>query len=142
MVGENRVSCLKYFPKGEKGGRIVEEMIKVIVAGGRDFSDYDLLKQTLNRLLMYKLPNVEIVCGKARGADTLGECYAKELGLPIAYFPADWDQFGKAAGYIRNKEMAKYADACVIFWDGQSKGSKHMYDLALKEGIPTRIVRY
>lgn len=117
-------------------------MYKVIVAGGRQFSNYELLKQSLNHALKEKLPNVEIVCGKARGADTLGEQYAKELGLPVKYFPADWNTHGRAAGYRRNKEMAIYSDACVVFWDGISKGSKHMIDLAKERELPTRIVHY
>lgn len=117
-------------------------MFKVIVAGGRDFNDYQKLERTLNCLLRDKLPDVEIVSGKARGADTLGEMYASTLGLPIKEFPADWDQFGKAAGYRRNKEMAEYADACVVFWNGSSKGSKHMIDLANKYGLPVRIIKY
>ena len=117
-------------------------MFKVIVAGGREFSDYTLLKQTLNHLLIHKLPNVEIVCGKASGADALGERYAKELGLSVAYFPADWTQHKKAAGPIRNREMATYADACVAFWDGTSRGTKNMIDEATKKGIPVRVIRY
>lgn len=117
-------------------------MYKVIVAGGRQFSNYELLKQSLTHVLKERLPNVEIVCGKARGADTLGEQYAKELGLPVKYFPADWNTHGRAAGYRRNKEMAIYSDACVVFWDGISKGSKYMIDLAKERELPTRIVHY
>lgn len=55
---------------------------------------------------------------------------------------ADWDIYGKSAGYIRNAEMAKYADACVVFWDGKSRGTKHMIDLAKKEGIGLKVVNY
>lgn len=117
-------------------------MFRVIVAGGREFSDYPLLKQTLNHLLIHQLPNVEIVCGKASGADTLGEQYAKELGLSVAYFPADWKTHKKAAGPIRNRKMARYANACVAFWDGKSPGTKNMIDEATKKGIPVRVIRY
>lgn len=117
-------------------------MYKVIVAGGRDFNDYERLEQVLNHLLKHKLPDVEIVSGKARGADTLGERYAHTLGLPVKAFPANWNAYGKSAGYRRNKEMAEYADACVVFWDGSSKGSKHMIDLALTHGLPTRVDSY
>lgn len=103
-------------------------MFKLIVAGGRDFNDYDLLKSKLDKLLSNKT-HVEIVSGKARGADSLGEKYAKEKGYKIKEFPADWGKYGRAAGYIRNKEMAEYADGCLCFWDGKSKGTKHMIDL-------------
>jgi len=116
-------------------------MFKVIVAGGREFNDYQLLKSKLDQLLQNKT-NVEIVCGKARGADTLGETYAKEMGHSVKEFPAQWNEFGKRAGYIRNEEMAKYADACVVFWDGQSKGTKHMIDSANKHKIEVRVIKY
>lgn len=116
-------------------------MFKVIVAGGREFNDYQLLKNKLDQLLQNK-NNVEIVCGKARGADTLGEAYAKEMGYSVKEFPAQWNEFGKRAGYIRNEEMAKYADACVAFWDGESKGTKHMIDLANKHKIEVRVIKY
>lgn len=117
-------------------------LFKVVVAGGRDFNDYELLKETLNHLLQKKLPDVEIVSGAARGADALGERYAKEYNLGLHKKPADWDRYGKSAGYRRNAEMAKYADAAVCFWDGKSKGTKHMIDLAEKEGLQLKIIKY
>lgn len=116
-------------------------MFKVIVAGGRDFADYDLLKSKLDNLLVDRHP-VEIVSGTARGADKLGEFYAKRTQLALALFPADWDLYGKSAGYRRNEEMADYADALVAFWDGKSRGTKHMIDLANKSGIQVRVVNY
>lgn len=72
----------------------------------------------------------------------MGEQYAKVKGYQIMYFPADWDTQGKKAGYIRNEQMVKNADALVAFWDGKSKGTKHMIDTAEKHGLPTRIIRY
>lgn len=118
-------------------------MFRVIVAGSRDFNDYELLKRKMiHYLSRYKPHEVEIVSGGARGADALGERFAKEKGCHLKVMKADWDLFGRSAGYIRNAEMAKYADACVVFWDGVSKGSKHMINLAEAEGIPVKIVRY
>lgn len=117
------------------------KMFKVIIAGGRDFNDYDLLSYKLNRILKNKT-DIQIVCGMARGADSLGERYAKENNYLIKEFPANWDKYGKAAGYIRNKEMAEYADACVCFWDSKSKGTKHMIDLATEQGLDLRIIPY
>ena len=76
----------------------------------------------------------------ARGADTLGEQYAKERGIPIRYFPADWQTLGKSAGYQRNVQMAQYADALVAFWDGRSKGTKHMIDTAQRFKLDIRVV--
>lgn len=88
------------------------------------------------------LTTVEIVSGGARGADSLGEKFAREHGCKIKRFIPDWDGLGKKAGFVRNWDMAKYADACVVFWDGKSKGTKHMIDLAKKEGLNLRVVEY
>lgn len=72
----------------------------------------------------------EVVSGTANGADTAGEQWAETVGLPVNQFPADWDEHGKAAGPIRNEEMAEYADKAVVLWDGESRGSEHMIETA------------
>lgn len=117
--------------------------IKIVIAGGRDFKDYKSLKK---RVLYYignmNMNDVTIVSGGANGADSLGERFAKEFGYNLKRFPADWDKHGKSAGFIRNAQMAKYADACIVFWDGKSRGTKHMIDLANKEKIKLRVVEY
>ena len=113
--------------------------MKVIIAGGRTFNDYDLLCQKCDKALSLQ-SEIEIVSGTANGADKLGERYAIEKGYPIKQFPADWDQFGKGAGYRRNEEMAKYADALIAFWDGKSKGTKHMIDLANRHKLKVKVV--
>jgi len=101
--------------------------MKVIIAGSRDFNDYGLLTYICNIEIK---PGDEIVSGRARGADALGEKYAIEHGYPKRLFPANWRKYGKSAGYRRNEEMAKYGDKLIVFWDGKSKGTKHMIDLA------------
>ena len=116
---------------------------KVIIAGGRDFNNYELLKSKCD----YYLSNLDeadvvIVSGAARGADKLGEQYAKERGYKIDSHPADWDKYGKSAGYRRNKEMVDIASAAICFWDGKSKGTKHTIDLCKEKGIPYKIVKY
>jgi len=115
--------------------------MKIIIAGSRNFNDYNLLKTSCDNLLT-QFTNIEIVSGTARGADKLGERYAREKGYDIKQFPANWDKHGKSAGYIRNDEMAQYADMLIAFWDGASKGTKHMIDLANKRGIKVEIVNY
>ena len=116
--------------------------MKVIIAGGREFSDYSLLSSVCDHMLQNYAPrDIEIVSGTANGADKLGERYAKENNCKIKQFPADWS-LGKQAGYIRNKQMAEYADCLIAFWDGKSKGTKHMIDLAEKQGLKVKIVRY
>ncbi len=86
----------------------------------------------------------EIVSAKAKGADTLGEEYAKNKKLPIAEFPPDWKRYRKVAGPIRNGEMAEYADMAIVFWNGNThqSGSKNMIDQSVKKGLPTFVVRY
>ena len=117
-------------------------MFKVIIAGTRNFNDYNLLKKKLDKILSNITDDIVIVSGKARGADTLGEKYAKEKGYQIAEFPADWEKFGRSAGYKRNVQMAEYADACVCFWDGRSPGTKHMIDIANQHKLQIRVVKY
>lgn len=106
-----------------------QKIWRIIVAGGREFKNYELLKRSLDNLLGNKT-NIIIVSGTCRGADRLGEKWAKERGLRIKRFPADWDGLGRKAGHIRNEEMARYSDALVAFWDGSSPGTKGMIELA------------
>jgi hypothetical protein len=114
--------------------------MKVIIAGGREFNDYNMLCKQCDFLLQSQ-KEIEIVSGTARGADQLGERYAKDRGYPIKQFPADWNK-GKSAGYIRNEEMAKYADALIAFWDGKSKGTGHMINLAKQYNLNIKIYNY
>ena len=75
----------------------------------------------------------------AKGADTIGEQYAHERGYTVERFPADWQQYGKAAGPIRNRQMVDNADALIVFWDGQSAGTRNMIMMAKKKGLAVRI---
>ena len=113
---------------------------KVIVAGSRSFNDYKLLKERLD----YYFSNVKpiIVCGEAKGADTLGKRYAEEKGYEIERHPALWDKHGKAAGPIRNLEMAENADALIAFWDGKSRGTQNMISIAKNKKMMNRVILY
>jgi len=115
--------------------------MKLIIAGGRDFSNYELLCEEVGRVIA-NFPQVEIVSGGARGADLLGEHYAIDNSIPVKRFPAEWDKYGKSAGFRRNSDMAQYADHCICFWDGKSKGTGHMIDLAKKAGLRLVVVSY
>ena len=77
----------------------------------------------------------EVVSGTCRGVDKLGETWAKLEGIKVTPFPADWKKYGSSAGPKRNEKMALYADALILIWDGKSKGSGHMKDLAEKHGL-------
>lgn len=116
-------------------------MNKVIIAGSRDFTDYTLLKTKCDNILS-NLTDVVIISGKARGADSLGEIYAKERGYSIEEYPADWNQFGRAAGHIRNEEMAKNATHLIAFWDGVSPGTKGMISLAKNYNLKIRVIKW
>lgn len=117
---------------------------KTIIAGGRDFMDYNLLKEKTDKILQEKkvTHKIVIISGCARGADTLGLRYASENAFDVEEYPADWNKYGKKAGYVRNVEMAENADALIAFWDGKSKGTKHMIDIATERNLPIRVIRY
>lgn len=114
---------------------------KVIIAGGREFDDYEQLCDMADHMLQNK-DNIEVVSGVARGADTLGEMYAKERGYALKQFPADWNKHGLGAGPIRNKQMADYGDALIAFWDGLSKGTKNMIEVARTNDLQVKVVIY
>jgi hypothetical protein len=115
--------------------------MKVIIAGSRNFDDYLMLKLTLDCMAEI-YDDIEIISGGARGADKLGEQWAKENSRKIHTFIPDWDGLGKSAGYRRNEDMAKFGDAAVCFWDGVSRGTEHMINLAKKHKLKLKVVRY
>lgn len=123
---------------------MAKEDFKVIIAGTRDFADYELLKEKCDAILSSKKMdyNIVIVSGTARGADRLGERYARERGYRIDRHPADWDRDGNSAGPIRNALMADNAHALIAFWDGRSRGTMNMIRTAKAKGLMVRIVDY
>jgi hypothetical protein len=116
-------------------------MFKVIVAGGRDFTDYHRMKKTLDHLFSNK-SEVIIISGMARGADNLGCKYGNEHHHHVIEIHAEWNSDGKRAGFLRNEKMLALADAVVCFWDGKSSGTKHMIDISKAKGIPVRVIKY
>ena len=122
----------------------VKPDFRVIIAGGRDFNDYSLLKAKCDKILASKgqTHNIVVITGAARGADSLGEQYARENGYAIDSRPADWNAHGKSAGFIRNVQMANSADALIAIWDGKSHGTKHMIDTAINKGLEVRTIIY
>jgi len=116
--------------------------MRVVIAGGRDFSNVALMANALSDLFQkHQHPSV-VVSGRAAGADSLGEMWANENGVPVKPFPANWKEHGKGAGFIRNKQMAEYADVLVAFWDGKSRGTKHMIETMQAMQKPVHIIRY
>jgi len=106
--------------------------MKVIIAGGRDITDPNLVLEAIDKSWF----NItEVVCGMARGVDTLGKEWAEAHGIPVKEFPANWSKFHRAAGPIRNAEMAKYADALIAIMKPGSKGTKSMVEIAHKHKL-------
>jgi hypothetical protein len=115
--------------------------MKLIIAGSREFTDYDYLVKVLKDSNLINSIE-EVVCGMARGADLLGKRFAEEHNIPVKEFPADWKLYGKRAGFVRNEQMAEYGTDTLIFWDGVSRGSKHMINISRKAGLPTYVINY
>lgn len=114
--------------------------MKVIIAGSRSIVDYAAVEGSMQHAVKAWGRISQIVSGTARGVDRLGEQWAAAHGIPVKRFPADWNKYGKQAGYIRNVEMADYADACLVVWDGDSRGSMHMYRIAETKGLAVLLV--
>lgn len=130
----------------DAANRLILDLIskyKVIIAGCRDFDDYELLKEKCDDFLQdEKKEDVIIISGHASGADALGERYAQERGFQLETYPADWKAHGRAAGSIRNARMASAANALIAFWDGKSRGTKNMIETATKHNLKVAVVRY
>ncbi len=117
-------------------------MIKrVVIAGCRDYNDYEEAKEYIDFCLsnIRKENDIIIISGCASGADAIGERYAKENGFKVEKYPADWETHGKSAGPIRNKQMAEVSDYVICFWDEKSRGTKSMIDFAKECGKPVKI---
>lgn len=121
-------------------------MFRLIIAGTRTFNDYAMLRAYCDMKLSLKIAEgeqIEIVSGACpTGADYLGEKYAAERGFSVRLFPADWQQYGRRAGAVRNRQMAQYGNALIVFWDGKSKGTKIMIDEARAAGIIVCVKTY
>lgn len=118
--------------------------MKVIVAGGRDFNNYSLLEKEVDRILT-GITDIEVVSGAARGADNLGAVYARQHGYAVRTFIADWELYGKSAGFARNGDMAAYAKGdgmLIAFWDGKSSGTRHMINIAKSTGLIVHVFNY
>lgn len=127
------------------------EELRIIIAGSRNFDDYEILKtEVVNIVKYFNRPRkyIKIISGGAKGADKLGEKFAEEYQMQVKRFIPDWDGLGRRAGVIRNDEMARYAVAdnskgmLIAFWDGESRGTMHMINLAKKHGLMVHIIKF
>ncbi len=106
--------------------------MKVIIAGGRDITDYELVLEAIRES---GFTPTKIVSGGARGVDALGERYARDHDLPYEIHQANWVDNGRAAGPIRNRLMASVSEGLIAIWDGKSRGTKNMIDEATKRNL-------
>lgn len=113
--------------------------MKAAIIGSRSFNNYDLVLETL---LEYENIITLIVSGGAKGADTLGERWAKEKNKEVLIFYPEWDKYGKSAGFRRNKDIIENSDIVFAFWDGVSKGTKSSIDLANKLNKELKIIKW
>ncbi len=124
--------------------------VKLIIAGGRNFTDYELMRQSIYQFMSdVDNDDITIISGNARGADKLGNKFAFEHPhIKLDIYPAWWrgengDQpYNKAAGYQRNVRMAENATNLIAFWDGKSRGTKHMINIATHFDLITKVIRY
>lgn len=141
-----------YISPFEVHQKLDKKTVGIIIAGGRDFTDYMLLKSKCNFYLSKLVQagyTIQIISGRAKGADDFGERYAKEMGYGIVSYPVKWiwkdgKCINKSAGYERNKKMAEdpIAYALIAFWDKRSRGTKHMIGLAKEHDLHVKIVNY
>lgn len=116
--------------------------MKVIIAGSRNvFPKPQEITEVMNIFSFkpYSETSLEIVCGLAKGADMEGKFWASDRDIPVKEFPANWQLYGTRAGILRNLEMARYADALVAFWNGKSRGTKHMIKAMLDLDKPVHV---
>jgi hypothetical protein len=112
--------------------------MKTIIAGSRSIQNIHFLLKAIEKI---DWEITEVVCGKARGADHLGELWANFMNIPVKEFPANWNKYGRSAGYKRNAEMAEYADAVIALWDGESRGTQHMINLANSNNLKVFVMK-
>lgn len=114
---------------------------RIVIAGCRNYSNYNLAKEFIETCISDMPPQTKIIIisGGCKGADTLGERFAKENGYEIEKYPAQWNKYGRAAGPKRNRIMAEKCDLVICFWDGKSKGTKSMIDCARELDKPVNI---
>lgn len=113
--------------------------MKLAIIGSRTFQNSSIIFKELDPI---KDKITLVVSGGAQGADILGEKWAKGNNIPTLIFPANWEKYGKRAGYIRNEDIIKNCDCCIAFWDGKSNGTKHSLSLCEKYDKPYKIISF
>lgn len=117
--------------------------MKLAIVGGRDFNDYNILTTWVDSIFYMQNTNLKfVVSGGAKGADSLAKKYTDEHIAEYIEYPAEWNKYGKSAGFIRNQTIVDNCDMVLAFWDGQSRGTADTIEKAKKAKKPTFIVYY
>lgn len=109
--------------------------MRVLVCGGRDFADIELLEKTLDDLHR-QYPFSVVIDGDARGADRMAGIWADSRKISRAIFPADWKTLGRAAGPIRNEQMLREGRPELVVAFPGGRGTAHMVRLSREAGVP------
>lgn len=115
--------------------------MRVIIAGSRSAVRYSDLIEAIAVAELVGIVPTTVISGTAHGADQLGERWAQEHHIPLEQYPADWRNYGKRAGILRNSQMAKKADALIALWDGMSTGTAHMIHVAQRRKLEVVVWR-
>lgn len=111
--------------------------MKVAIVGSRKFRNFDMVETYVNQL-----PKTDtIVSGGAIGVDLSAEMAAKKRGMNTIIYKAEWNRNGRGAGFMRNSLIVNECDRLVAFWDGESNGTKHSIDMAIKRGKTVEVIQ-
>lgn len=110
-----------------------EEPFKLMISGSRSIKNLKMIFDELEKIYAAH-PDIILISGGAKGVDSIAEEWGRFRKLPIEQHKPDWAKYGKGAGIVRNKEMVLAADFVLIFWDGESKGTKSVIDFCEKQG--------
>lgn len=109
--------------------------MKTIIAGSRGIVDYSILLESI-KLSGFDIS--EVISGGAKGADYLGEQYAKENNIKLTRMPVtqiEYNKYGNRAYYLRNEDMAKCGECLIALWDGESNGTRNMIEIAKRKNL-------
>ena len=108
--------------------------MKIAIIGSRNLNVENLEKYISKEA-------TEIVSGGAKGIDSDAANYALERGIKLTVFLPDYARYKRGAPLKRNMQIAEYADECIAFWDGQSKGTMYTVELFQKLGKNVTIIK-
>lgn len=115
--------------------------MKIVIGGCRNYNNYNVFKAFIDEILKNKEYPITILSGHCLGVDTMAEQYANQNGFELEIFPAEWKEYGRAAGPLRNKKMVEQCDMVIAFWDSKSKGTQSLISYA-KANNKTVIIKY